>query len=98
MQPIPKTQHDALDKKNSTWWRVLNMVLRVSKEGGIGWFEENLSIVVGDGANTKFWLDPWVFGENLRSQFSRLFDISLDKEKYVAEMISDCMELEEESL
>ncbi|GAU35104.1 hypothetical protein TSUD_162080 [Trifolium subterraneum] len=54
-----------------------------------GWFEGNLRKLVGDGKNTNFWLDPWVDGDNLRSQFNRLFDIFLDRDKSVADMISD---------
>jgi hypothetical protein len=42
---------------------------------------------VGDGKNTLFWNDPWVDGDTLKDLFRRLFEISLDKEARVAEMI-----------
>ncbi|PNY16849.1 DNA-directed RNA polymerase [Trifolium pratense] len=64
----------------------------VSQVPGIGrenWFEENLRKVVGDGRDKNFWLDPWVDGESLKVQFSRLYDISIEKNRTVAEMISE---------
>jgi hypothetical protein len=58
-----------------------------SGERGRGWFDEHLRRVVGDGKNTSFWNDQWVDGDTLSSLFQRLYDISLDKEACVAEMI-----------
>ncbi|KAE8819435.1 Heparanase-like protein 2 [Hordeum vulgare] len=37
-----------------------------------------LRISVGNGAETQFWLDPWMDGEPLRSRFPRLFAICDD--------------------
>jgi hypothetical protein len=51
------------------------------------WFDDNLEREVGDGKNTLFWNDPWVDGDTLKDLFRRLFEISLDKEARVAEMI-----------
>ncbi|KAE8776575.1 hypothetical protein D1007_50757 [Hordeum vulgare] len=35
-----------------------------------------LRISVGNGAETQFWLDPWMDGEPLRSRFPRLFQFA----------------------
>jgi hypothetical protein len=72
---------------SSIWWRDLNCVKLVQGRGGRGWFDEHLRRVVGDGKNTSFWNDQWVDGDTLSSLFRRLYDISLDKEACVAEMI-----------
>nr|GEZ51692.1 RNA-directed DNA polymerase, eukaryota, reverse transcriptase zinc-binding domain protein [Tanacetum cinerariifolium] len=39
---------------------------------------------VGDGHNTRFWYDSWVFDQPLRVRFSRLFALETDKESTVA--------------
>ncbi|MCH83014.1 LINE-1 reverse transcriptase like [Trifolium medium] len=80
---------DRIDNRSSVWWRDLNMALRFPRISGKGWFEENLRKVVGNGINTNFWSDPWVDGEKLRDQFNRLYDISLDKDKTVAKMLTE---------
>jgi hypothetical protein len=42
---------------------------------------------VGDGRNTFFWLDHWVGDSPLRFKFPRLFDLALNKECSVEEMV-----------
>nr|GFC42251.1 RNA-directed DNA polymerase, eukaryota, reverse transcriptase zinc-binding domain protein [Tanacetum cinerariifolium] len=39
---------------------------------------------VGDGHNTQFWYDSWVFYQPLRVRFPRLFALETDKESAVA--------------
>nr|GEY62627.1 RNA-directed DNA polymerase, eukaryota [Tanacetum cinerariifolium] len=39
---------------------------------------------VGDGHNTRFWYDSWVFDQPLRVRFPRLFALETDKESTVA--------------
>nr|GEZ27851.1 RNA-directed DNA polymerase, eukaryota, reverse transcriptase zinc-binding domain protein [Tanacetum cinerariifolium] len=39
---------------------------------------------VGDGHNTRFWYDSWVFDQPLRVRFPRLFALEMDKETMVA--------------
>nr|GEY98637.1 RNA-directed DNA polymerase, eukaryota [Tanacetum cinerariifolium] len=39
---------------------------------------------VGDGHNTQFWYDSWVFDHPLRLRFPRLFALETDKESTVA--------------
>nr|GEX99300.1 RNA-directed DNA polymerase, eukaryota [Tanacetum cinerariifolium] len=42
---------------------------------------------VGDGYNTRFWYDSWVFDQPLRSRFPRLFTLETDKVTTVASML-----------
>ncbi|GAU51692.1 hypothetical protein TSUD_415060 [Trifolium subterraneum] len=58
-----------------------------SNQRGRDWLEENLAKVVGNGRNTLFWRDPWVGGESLYKLFDRLYDISLDKDSLVSDML-----------
>ena len=51
-----------------------------------GWFADRVTRKVGDGSNTLFWYDRWVGDVPLCRQFSRLFDLSLNKLATVAEM------------
>nr|GEU38472.1 RNA-directed DNA polymerase, eukaryota, reverse transcriptase zinc-binding domain protein [Tanacetum cinerariifolium] len=39
---------------------------------------------VGDGHNTRFWYDSWVFDQPLRVRFPRLFSLETDKESTIA--------------
>jgi len=70
------------DRYASVWWK---MICRV-REGVGRWFDENIRRVVGDGRNTFFWYDNWIWDIPLRFKFSRLFDLTVDKECKVEEM------------
>jgi hypothetical protein len=72
---------------NSPWYRDLISIKKYQGRGGVDWFEENIRREVGDGKNTSFWKDPWVDGDTLCNHFRRLFDLSLDKEVKVADML-----------
>jgi hypothetical protein len=50
------------------------------------WFENNLSLCVGNGVGVSFWEDKWVGNEPLKAKYKRLFDNSLQKDCAVAEM------------
>ena len=54
-------------------------------EGG-SWFEESIQVKIGNGFKTYFWSDCWVGAVPLRDRFRRLFDLSVYKEKTMAEM------------
>jgi len=65
-------------------------------EAGVGWFKENVVRKVVNGANTLFWLDPWVGEAPLCVQFGRLYDLALNKSISVADMFMlGCEEGEE---
>jgi hypothetical protein len=51
-----------------------------------GWFEDNVRRVVGNGRNTFFWTDNWLGGVPLKTQFSRLYELSVYKEYSVEDM------------
>ncbi|XP_057803730.1 uncharacterized protein LOC131019067 [Salvia miltiorrhiza] len=64
------------------WW------LKVLDVGGVrlgGWFFENLSRHVGNGRDTKLWVDRWVGGKPLRFVFPRLFQLCENKNVSIEE-------------
>lgn len=52
----------------------------------MGWFADNVIKVVGNRADTLFWLAPWVDRGLLIDRFSRLFSLAFDKNIKVAEL------------
>ena len=56
---------------------------------GVGWwFGDNIGREVGDGLQILFWWEQWIDGVVLKSRFSRLFDLAVNKMTTVAEMYS----------
>jgi hypothetical protein len=78
---------EEMNRCSSQWWRDLTSIKKFQGHGGVDWFEENIRRDVGDGNSTSFWKDPWVEGDTLNKLFRRLFDLSLDKEAKVADML-----------
>ncbi|GAU46442.1 hypothetical protein TSUD_402090 [Trifolium subterraneum] len=73
-------------RRGSSWWRE---ILRIRDNGGGtagAWFGECISKKVGDGSDTLFWTDPWVYGIPLCERFGRLFDLAETQSCTVAEM------------
>jgi hypothetical protein len=50
------------------------------------WFDVNLSRKVDNGEQTNFWRDEWLGDEPLNINFSRLFELSVDKNILVTDM------------
>jgi hypothetical protein len=50
------------------------------------WFSEGVTKKVGNGHMTSFWLDPWLGGAPLNTQFERLFQVSAHSTSTVGEM------------
>ncbi|GAU44567.1 hypothetical protein TSUD_367230 [Trifolium subterraneum] len=71
----------------SSWWQALNRVRMGAGLADTRWLLDNICRKVGDGRNTCFWLDPWSDDDPLQRSFSRLFDLSENKEAMVADMI-----------
>lgn len=70
----------------SSWWRSVCR-LREGLGEGIGrWFDDYIRRVLGDGKNTLFWNDNWVWDIPLRCKFHRLFDMAVRKECSVEEI------------
>jgi len=73
----------------SLWWRRMCEV-RCGAGSGVGnWFDSNIRRVVGDGRDTLFWFDHWVGDSPLRFTFPRLFDLAVNKECKVVEMVRE---------
>ncbi|KAL8547686.1 hypothetical protein ACS0TY_007127 [Phlomoides rotata] len=58
------------DTRWSYWWFIL-----IKHVGTESWFYDNFSRIVGNGIDTKFWLDKWIGGECLKNIFPRPFAI-----------------------
>nr|GEX80139.1 RNA-directed DNA polymerase, eukaryota [Tanacetum cinerariifolium] len=67
-----------LEFQSSIWCSILReMQVLISK--GFD-FVSHCKKRVGDGHNTRFWYDSWVFDQPLRVRFPRLFALETDKE------------------
>ena len=64
----------------SVWWRDICALGREE------WFSDHVSRAVGNGRNTRFWVDGWLGGVAFSVRFSRLYDLSLDREVSVSDM------------
>jgi len=67
----------------------LKSCVSLSGRSGVGLFDENLRKEVGDGKNARFCSDPWEDGEILRHRFNRLFDVAVNKEISLEEVVLD---------
>jgi hypothetical protein len=59
-------------------------ILNGGNEGD--WCSEIMIKKVGNGGNTRFWLDTWVGERPLCQEFSRLFLVSVQKEDCINQM------------
>nr|GEX16358.1 RNA-directed DNA polymerase, eukaryota [Tanacetum cinerariifolium] len=66
-----------LSQDGSLWYRVIQALYGFD-------FVSHCKKCVGDGHNTRFWYDYWVFDQQLRVRFPRLFALETDKESMVA--------------
>ena len=71
-------------KSHSWWWRD---IFRECDEGeSEGWFQKSVAWKIGSGDKVRFWEDAWVENKKLKTLFPRLFSVSLDQGKTVAEV------------
>jgi len=75
-------------RSGSSWWREIAKIRDGLGGLGGGWFQEGLSRLVGDGADTLFWHDTWLGGVPFCVRFRRLFELAVDKSTMVAYMFS----------
>ncbi|GAU37579.1 hypothetical protein TSUD_213200 [Trifolium subterraneum] len=74
-------------RTGSAWWReIVRIRDEESDVGERGWFAASIERRVGNGVDTFFWTDPWLGGVPLSVKYRRLFDLSLNKHRTVAEM------------
>nr|GFB08218.1 RNA-directed DNA polymerase, eukaryota [Tanacetum cinerariifolium] len=69
-------------KYSSTWFSILRKVQVLSGKGFD--FVSHVKKRVGNGQNTKFWLDTWILDSPLSIKFPRLFALDSDKQVSVA--------------
>lgn len=67
----------------SFWWRDLGC-LEGERYVPQGWLSSAIVRILGNGATTSFWHEPWVTSMPLSSMFNRLFSVSLIKDATVA--------------
>ncbi|GKE20120.1 hypothetical protein Tco_1431632, partial [Tanacetum coccineum] len=67
---------------SSNWCSILREVQALKSKGFdfISFYKKR----VGDGCDTRFWNDRWLFDFTLREKFPRLFALEIDKEASVA--------------
>lgn len=68
----------ALVSISAIWTQVL--VVSYSNPRLHNFFLENVELRIGDGNKVKFWQDIWLETSSLKSQFPRLYQLSLNKE------------------
>ncbi|XP_028095305.1 uncharacterized protein LOC114295281 [Camellia sinensis] len=54
----------------------------------VEFFKINISFIVGDGRNIRFWLHNWVGNVCLKDEFPRLYSVPLDKNESVERLSS----------
>ncbi|PNY03332.1 cysteine-rich receptor-like protein kinase, partial [Trifolium pratense] len=79
-------QIDSGGSRASNWWKVIHRSWYETDIGEGKWFSDNIFKRFGDGEKTLFWKDSWVDEIPLKSQFSRLFELSLNKDSTVVDM------------
>ena len=68
------------DRLGSAWWKdIVRIREGIGVEGG-SWFEESISIRLGNVFNTCFWSDCWMGAVTFMERFSRLYDLSMHKD------------------
>lgn len=72
-------------QSSSTCWRDLCSV-EVGSQVPLGWFKAGLFKKVGEGKDTRFWIDPWLGSVCLKNKFPRLFSISVNQDAKVVEV------------
>ena len=70
------------------WILVFNFIKYGLGGVGGGWFQEGVSRLVGDGADTLFWHDAWLGAVPFCVHFRRLFELAVDKSNTVVHMFS----------
>ncbi|KAK2360932.1 hypothetical protein QL285_086149 [Trifolium repens] len=70
----------------SLWWKDLCKLGRISVNNNEDWCSEVMVKKVGNGGDTRFWLDKWFGGGALAQSFPRLYSISCQKDNLISQM------------
>ncbi|MCI05958.1 ribonuclease H protein, partial [Trifolium medium] len=68
---------------HSLWWRDL---LSIGNDKNDGWFQSNVSNVLGNGVNLSFWHDKWLGTEAMKFVYPELFTLALYPNGSIADM------------
>nr|GEX75387.1 hypothetical protein [Tanacetum cinerariifolium] len=73
-------------KGNKITWVAWDKVLSSNNNGGLGGFDflSYCKVRIGDGLNTRFWLDMWILDMPLCARFPRIFALENDTDVSVA--------------
>ena len=83
--------------KGYQWWcDILNCCKMF--ENDLGWFQNNISRVVGDGREVSFWRTRWLGRESLLKNFNRIFLNLEQRDAKIAEVSSWNMGTMDETL
>ncbi|PNY12905.1 cysteine-rich receptor-like protein kinase, partial [Trifolium pratense] len=77
---------DNEDNRLSNWWKVIYSIRCLDSIVEGRWFGDNSFRRAGDGERTLVWNDNWMNEIHLKSQFNRLFELSLDRDNTMADM------------
>ncbi|XP_020220498.1 uncharacterized protein LOC109803368 [Cajanus cajan] len=69
----------------SKWWVDMQSVVD-AVHGCSGWWNQHVRHVLGNGKQTRFWHDRWIGETRFWDEFSRLYEISLNKNDSVEGM------------
>lgn len=72
--------------RGSYWWKDIGTLSRRLHSSQTTWFSTSMVRVLGNGASTTFWHHAWAGQTPLCIMFPRLYAISQDKDKMIADM------------
>ncbi|XP_071695791.1 uncharacterized protein [Rutidosis leptorrhynchoides] len=67
------------------WGNMVRAGIEVDKK--INGFCNSFESVIGDGASTSFWTDPWLIDATLKDMFKRLFHLDADANETVQDRV-----------
>ncbi|XVE85483.1 hypothetical protein DITRI_Ditri17bG0094100 [Diplodiscus trichospermus] len=68
---------------SGVWKNITSVMLPTNKYYMM--FKTNTGFVLGDGSRIKFWDDEWVISVILKFQFSRIYNLAINKNRWVSE-------------
>lgn len=82
----------ALNRMVSIVWKDI-MQIKSKNPEVFSKYSENISISIGNGLSTQFWIDPWVYDACLCRLYPRIFNVISNKDESVAEVFQRKEEL-----
>lgn len=66
------------------WWK--DIIAMCFDDGDSRWLDHGVRRVVGDGRGVSFWQECWVGQEKLQDKYSRLYNLSIQKNYFVSDL------------